>query len=185
VSDDNVGGYIFRGNFLLPAKDYKYREGTSHLVVHCSATKAHQDFGVDDIREWHVKDNGWLDVGYNFVIKRDGVIERGRPAMAVGSGVAGYNSHSLHVCLIGGIDNDGNAEDNFTDAQRKSLAFLLASLNKYVAPKAEVCGHRDFPGVQKACPSFDAKAWWKAVSSTEASANPPFMRLVRMDTFLN
>lgn len=189
-NEEIIDGFRFTGRFWLPLEQYTRRpDPVKHLVVHCADTKATWDGGVDQIRKWHIEDNGWSDVGYHFVIKRDGTIQRGRPVWAVGSGAAGYNSHSIHVCLVGGQDNAGNPEDNFRPIQKAACAFLLAALKRYVAPTAEVCGHRDFPGVKKACPSFDAKAWWRGETLKPAAMEPVkgfvFQQMVRGEVWLN
>jgi N-acetyl-anhydromuramyl-L-alanine amidase AmpD len=186
MADQIIGGFKFRGGFAKEPEEYPKRDGeVKHLVVHCSATKATADIGVDQIRKWHTEDNGWLDTGYHFVIRRDGTIERGRPHWAIGAGVAGYNSHSLHICLVGGIDNDGRAEDNFRPVQKAALAFLLALLLKSVAPTAKVCGHRDFPGVKKDCPSFDAIKWWSGPKAETKVEGVVFQQVTRGDVYLN
>jgi N-acetylmuramoyl-L-alanine amidase len=134
------------------------RKSTQFIVLHCSATRPIQDIGVKEIRAWH-RSKGWTDIGYHFVIRRGGNIERGRPVEEIGAHVQGYNSVSVGVCLVGGIDEfKWNPEDNFTKAQWASLKALVTTLReKY--PKAKIVGHRDFPGVAKACPCFEAKAW--------------------------
>lgn len=137
------------------------RKSTKYLVVHCSATRPSQDIGVKEIRGWH-KNQGWADVGYHYVIRRDGKVERGRAENLVGSHVAGRNSNSIGVCMVGGVsqNNFEKAENNFTPAQFASLKTLLNMLaDKYKG--AVVLGHRDFPKVSKACPSFDARDWAK------------------------
>ncbi|WP_391510057.1 N-acetylmuramoyl-L-alanine amidase, partial [Micrococcus luteus] len=85
------------------------------------------DIGVREIAQWH-KEQGWLAIGYHFVIRRDGTVEAGRDQEAVGSHVKGYNSTSVGVCLVGGIDAKGNHEANFTPAQMQSLRSLLVEL---------------------------------------------------------
>ena len=136
------------------------RKSTKYLVVHCSATRPSLDVGVKEIRQWH-KNQGWADIGYHFVIRRDGKVERGRAENLVGSHVAGRNSNSLGVCMVGGVSQkDIKPENNFTPAQFASLKTLLKMLSeKY--PGSVVLGHRDLPKVAKACPSFDARAWAK------------------------
>lgn len=137
------------------------RKSTKYLVVHCSATRPSLDVGVKEIRQWH-KNQGWADIGYHFVIRRDGNVERGRAENLVGSHVAGRNSNSLGVCMVGGVNQNDftKPENNFTPAQFASLKTLLKMLSeKY--PGSVVLGHRDFPKVAKACPSFDARAWAK------------------------
>lgn len=145
----------------MPKVAFKKRPKTDYLVVHCAATKANMDIGVREIRQWHVQ-QGWLDIGYHFVIRRDGTVENGRPFDVVGSHVKGYNERSLGICLVGGIDAYGNPENNFTPAQFESLVLVLKA-QKRGYPQAQIVGHRDlFSG--KACPSFDVGAWLKTVS---------------------
>lgn len=134
------------------------RRATNWIVLHCSATRAVQDIGAADIRKWH-KAQGWKDIGYHYVIRRNGKIETGRAANVAGSHVKGHNHDSVGICLVGGLNNKTFApENNFTPAQWASLKTLVARLARQY-PKAKVLGHRDFPGVQKACPCFNAKTW--------------------------
>lgn len=132
------------------------RMETTEIFVHCSATKASMDIGVREIRQWH-KEQGWLDVGYHFVIRRDGTVEEGRPVDVVGSHVKDWNSRSVGVCLVGGIDDKGKFVANFTEAQMHELRGLLqALLAKY--PTAKLMAHHLV--APKACPSFNLKHWW-------------------------
>jgi len=133
------------------------RKETSYIVVHCAATKPDQDIGAREIDAWHRK-NGWIGCGYHYVIRRDGTIERGRAEHAVGAHAEQVNQISVGVCLVGGLDASGKPAPDFAQPQWSSLRRLLADLcTRY--PKASVVGHRDIPGVAKACPSFDVKAW--------------------------
>lgn len=136
------------------------RKTTNRIVLHCSATRAIQNVGAADIRKWH-KAQGWSDIGYHYVIRRDGRVERGRAEDEVGSHVKGHNATSVGVCMVGGLNNvTWKPESNFTPAQWAALEKLVRSLTiRY--PLAKVLGHRDFPGVQKACPCFDARVWAK------------------------
>lgn len=139
----------------------KKRTKTDYIVIHCSATGDNMDIGAADIDKWHRK-NGWACIGYHYVIRRDGDVEEGRAVDVIGAHVAGYNEHSVAICMVGGVDaNDvSKAKNNFTEAQFTSLKSLLTVL-KMKYPNAKIQGHRDFPGVKKACPSFDVAAWLK------------------------
>jgi len=150
----------------------KSRAKTDYIVVHCAATPPTLDIGKVEIDRWH-RAQGWLMIGYHFVIRRDGTIEKGRDVDAIGSHVAGYNSTSVGISLVGGVDANGKPEDNFTSAQFAALAELLIELKaKY--PKADILGHRDFSPDRnkdgkitsnewlKACPSFDVREWLKS-----------------------
>lgn len=136
----------------MPSPNVKY------LVVHCSATKPSLDVGATEIDRWH-RAEGWFKIGYHYVIRRNGKIEPGRPCNEIGAHVSGYNGVSLGICLVGGVDDRGKAENNFTTQQFESLKVILNDL-KLRYPDAIVQGHRDFPNVKKDCPSFDVKKWW-------------------------
>ena len=139
------------------------RHTTDLIVVHCSATKASQDIGASEIRKWHTKDNGWSDIGYHQVIRRSGLIELGRPLHVVGAHAKGYNSRSIGVCLVGGIDENGDPEDNFTLGQMDALG-LTIEYWKRIYPAADVLGHCDLPGVSKACPCFNVRGWLSGIA---------------------
>lgn len=134
-------------------------EDVSHIVIHCSATPAKQNIGAKEITRWH-REQGWLTIGYHFVIRRDGTVEKGRDVSQIGAHAAGWNHRSLGICLVGGLDKNGKPEDNFTDDQYAALAELLLKLQPEYQ-KATVLGHRDLHGVKKDCPCFDVRAWAK------------------------
>ena len=137
------------------------------IVVHCSATKDGVDYGMEDIKKWHLQ-RGFKNIGYHFVIKLDGTIEIGRPLDKVGAHVSGYNSGSIGICYIGGLTKDNKASDTRTDKQKKSLLELIELLKKYINIK-EIKGHRDFSRdlnknskldafeYIKQCPCFEVK----------------------------
>jgi N-acetylmuramoyl-L-alanine amidase len=136
------------------------RKRTDHLVIHCSATRAVMDVGAADIRRWH-RAQGWSDIGYHYVIRRSGKLETGRPLETIGTHVKGHNTDSVGICLVGGLNNQTfKPENNYTPQQWDTLRKLLTGLLKKY-PKAKVLGHRDFAGVAKACPCFNAKTWAK------------------------
>jgi len=126
------------------------------LIVHCTATPEGRDVTVDTIRTWHVRDNGWRDIGYHYVIYRDGSIHTGRPVSQIGSHVAGKNTGSIGITYVGGVDRNMKPKDTRTPEQRAALRKLLADLTQQF-PITTIAGHNDFDK-RKACPSFDAKS---------------------------
>ena len=123
------------------------------IIVHCSATKEGGDFDVEDIRNWHVKGNKWNDVGYHYVIKLDGTIQKGRDVSIVGSHAYGYNKDSIGICYIGGLDSEGNAKDTRTKQQKDALRSLYLELfNLY---QCEIIGHNEVS--KKSCPCFNVQ----------------------------
>lgn len=131
------------------------------IIIHCSATRPSQDVSAEEIERWH-KGRGFWAIGYHYVIRRDGGIEKGRPDTIPGAHVNGVNHISLGICMAGGVTekNVNVAENNFTREQWLSLVELVDRL-KSEHPSARVIGHRDVPGVAKACPSFDVLDWYE------------------------
>lgn len=125
----------------------------NEIIVHCSATPDGKDYTVEDIDRWH-RQRGFAEIGYHYVIYRDGSIHAGRAEEKIGAHCIGHNRKSIGICYIGGVDKDGKTpKDTRTPEQRKALFQLLKMLKKKY-PSASIHGHRDF--AKKACPSFDA-----------------------------
>lgn len=130
------------------------------IVIHCSATPPTMDIGAKEIRSWHVNERKWRDIGYHFVVRRNGEVELGRPLDMQGAHARGHNKTSVGVCWVGGVDKDMNPENNMTREQESELWCTVQNLMlTYGIEKEHVVGHRDLPGVTKACPSFDVKEW--------------------------
>lgn len=126
------------------------------IVVHCTATTP--DAKVQDIQRYWKETLKWKNPGYHYLIKRDGQIVQLQDEALIANGVKGNNHNSIHVSYIGGVDKDGKPKDNRTPQQLEAMFEKLVELSeKY--PKAKIVGHRDFPGVKKACPSFDVRSW--------------------------
>ena len=149
------------------------RHRTDSIVIHCSATAPDSDIGVDEIDSWH-KARGWSGVGYHAVIRRDGQVEFGRHFDEPGAHVQGQNFRSVGVCLVGGVNEEAEPEDNFTEEQMESLLQTVQFL-RLAYPEATVLGHRDLSddldgdGVVeewewvKDCPCFDVRDWWNGI----------------------
>ncbi len=124
------------------------------IILHCSATREGQDVSVEAIRKWHLN-RGWSDIGYHYVIYLDGSIHEGRPVNRSGAHTKGYNSKSIGVCYIGGVEKDGKTpKDTRTPEQDTALTNLITALLE-MYPTATLHGHNEF--ANKACPSFDVQ----------------------------
>ena len=141
------------------------RRKIKEIIIHCSATPEGVDYTIDDIRKWH-KDRGWSDIGYHFVIYRDGTVMLGRSIALVGAHCLGHNANSVGICYIGGLENKPNipmgmqkTKDTRTEEQKNSLLSLLMTLKK-LYPEAKIYGHHDFDK-HRECPCFDAQAEYR------------------------
>ena len=137
------------------------RRKVNNIILHCSATPEGKDFTVENIRQWH-KAQGWSDIGYHWVIYRDGSINKGRDENLVGTHCAGHNSGSIGINYIGGVASDGKTpKDTRTQAQKKSLIKLVKELlEKYNLTLDNVHCHNDYTN-KKACPSFSRNTFIK------------------------
>ena len=129
------------------------------IIVHTAYTTPDMDIGVEEIRDWHVNGNGWSDIGYHYVIRRDGTVEDGRPVEKAGAHTLGQNADSIGICLVGGKEaSTGYSVFNYTLAQMGALLDLLEELVvEYSLVKQSIFGHNEFS--PKACPCFDVKAY--------------------------
>lgn len=120
------------------------------IILHCTATQESLPVSVDEIRQWHLK-RGWDDIGYHYVIQRDGQIELGRPVADQGAHVKGENVDSVGVAYVGGLTDNGEVADTMTSHQDMSFMMLVNSL-RVVFGHLSLHGHNEFS--IKACPSF-------------------------------
>lgn len=131
----------------------------NNLVLHCTATGT--DATVSAIKNYWKEHLGWNNPGYHYIIGRNGYRHILLDVNEIANGVAGHNEDSIHISYIGGIDEYGRAFDNRTrdqiQEQETLLRELLMILKEYQNKKPCILGHRDFEGVKKACPSFDAR----------------------------
>ena len=122
------------------------------IVIHCSATQSDRDYTVEQLLRDH-KVRGFRTIGYHFYITRDGELHRCRPVNQIGAHAAGWNDKSIGICYEGGLDEQGRPADTRTYEQKERLRELLWKLHT-LFPHAFIVGHRDLPGVKKACPCF-------------------------------
>tara|TARA_A100001015_G_C14469783_1_gene511252 strand:- start:113 stop:529 length:417 start_codon:yes stop_codon:yes gene_type:complete len=128
---------------MLKSEDIKF------LIIHCSDTPDDKNIDASYIHEMHLN-FGWDGIGYHKIIKRNGLIENGRPEFWIGAHVKGLNEKSLGVCLLGKKD--------FTVKQFNSLKKVL-KLWKKKYPNAKIFGHCEVVKTNKTCPNFDVQGW--------------------------
>jgi N-acetylmuramoyl-L-alanine amidase len=128
------------------------------IIIHCSATKEGQDISVENIRYWHVEENGWSDIGYHFIVDINGFLHEGRDIDIQGAHTKGENKDSVGICYIGGLSEDMAWKDTRNKRQKDTLEIIIKYI-KNLYPEAKVYGHNDFS--EKDCPCFDAKEEYK------------------------
>lgn len=133
-----------------------------YIAIHCTATQ--QTATVAAIQRYWRDSLGWKAPGYHLLIEPNGTIHQLLDFNGVANGVRGFNKDSVHISYIGGVNKAGRALDNRTDAQKKAILECIDRVIEWSDNKCLIIqGHRDFPNVKKACPSFDAKAEYRGI----------------------
>ena len=151
---DGTGSYKFG---VIPTEqqlEAELRSATreiTEVVIHWSATFLDQDIGANEIHKWHTQ-VGYDGIGYHYVIRKDGTIERGRPIQKTGAHakVNGHNIRSIGLCLVGGyaapselaLQNPPTQTgvESFTVPQQASLFLFLRTFYR-IWPGGQVFGH--------------------------------------------
>jgi len=101
------------------------------------------------IQSFHINSRGWCDIGYNYLVSRDGRIWRGRGATTVGAHVAGSNTGNIGVSFMGTHTSTAPTATQMCNTakllRRLSMDFGGVDLNR-----TDVKGHRQYGGT--ACP---------------------------------
>ena len=147
----------------------------NEIIIHCADTPASWGGNMtpeqqrDEIRRWHVEERGWSDIGYHYVITRNGVVVQGRNLDKIGAHVKGHNKGTIGICLVGG--KGGTAHDkfreNFTKEQDFALRKLIDELKDRFVSINKVSGHNEYAA--KACPCFNVSEWLTGGMSSQKS----------------
>lgn len=135
------------------------------LIWHSTDTPADRIVTMDDVYQWHVVENGWSAPGYAGLVLRDGSIQLGRDLDGdgdvtdeIGAHAAGFNRESIGWAYAGGRGPNGQPQFNATPEMLAMMKFITDETEARF-PGIETIGHCDLPGVKKACPVFDVRAW--------------------------
>lgn len=129
------------------------------LTIHCAATPEGRAVRASEISKWDRAKFG--QVSYHWVIELDGTMHRTLADSERGAHVAKANTGNIGICYVGGCDKSMQPKDTRTPEQKKALRTLVRTYRERY-PGIIVRGHRDWPNVAKACPSFDVAAWLAA-----------------------
>ena len=128
------------------------RNKTDTIVIHCADTPADMDIGAETIRKWHTEERKFDDIGYHWVIRRDGTLDPGRAIELQGAHAVAVNGTSVGICLVG-------RGDNFTEQQFITLHNLINTTKDMYGDDLEIIGHSDVEPNKPHCPGFDVKEW--------------------------
>lgn len=161
----------------------------THLIVHHSAGHTNSnDFAAVVRSYWTLhttSPRNWADIGYNWLIDRNGVLYQGRAFATsgnmnvIGAHVGGRNSFTMGVCVIGDYSNTMPTATSLTQlrtvlawkANERSIDVLGIS-TQAGEQKRNISGHQDMTATQ--CPGFTFYRHLPTMRDrTNAYLNPP------------
>lgn len=126
----------------------KPRRFVNRVFIHCSASDRPEHDNAETIRGWHVKERGWQDIGYHFVITKSNGIQVGRDIEKKPAAQAGHNDGTIAICLTG--------NDHFSAAQKEDLRDLCRAIDQAYNGSITFHGHKEVCA-GKTCPNFEYK----------------------------
>lgn len=113
-----------------------------YIIIHHSLTKDGTQVDWKAIKDYHVKEKGWNDIGYHYGI--EGVsnaylLMKGREESTEGAHCkeGGMNKKSLGICFVGNFDKDEVPEKQW----KLGVKFVKELMIKYKIPSINVLGH--------------------------------------------
>ena len=136
----------------------------TEVVTHWTAHFLNQGYiGSEEVEKIHIE-KGFSTIGYHYVIKRDGTLQRGRPVNRPGAHALEneHNKYSIGIAFVAGYNcNSGNPDylnyvsaESITGEQWKTLDQFLKAFY-VVYPGGQVWGHNDTDPGNKIDPGID------------------------------
>lgn len=105
----------------LSFKNTSNRTGDiKYIVVHHTES---ENTTINDIHQWHIN-NGFGGIGYNFYIRKDGTIYKGRDVNKQGAHCIGKNNDSIGIALEGNFNITQPTNEQIVSLLRVSLMLL-------------------------------------------------------------
>lgn len=157
--DEPMSGLNIIDAGLKFAGTLQKRSMTDLIILHHAAGQG----SVEAVHNYHLS-LGWKGIAYNYYVRRDGSIYRGRPEDTVGGHTSGYNSRSVGICAEGNFENESMSE-----AQREALrALVLDVRSRY--PDTRTVRHRDLAAT--ACPGANYPFEYIAAAGPDPDDTP-------------
>lgn len=121
--------------------NYNKMQEIEGIVLHNSGVTVLQS--VETIHNYH-KNKGWAGIGYQYYVRKDGSVYRGRPENMAGAHCPGVNSTSIGICAEGNFN-----EEIMSEVQKQSIIDLIKDIKSRYNIKW-IKGHRDI--LATSCP---------------------------------
>ena len=110
-----------------PAKGVRAAHSPTKITIQHTVTRPNINgpSAMREVQAWHMDQHGWADIGYHYVVARDGTIYEGTPVAHQGAHLAGKNAGNLGVALVGNFQTETPSH-----AQFNATAHLVRYLSK-------------------------------------------------------
>lgn len=122
--------------------NYSSMKEVEGIVLHNSGVLVLQT--VETIHNYHKNTKGWAGIGYQYYVRKDGSIYRGRPENMAGAHCPGVNSTSIGICAEGNFN-----EETMSDVQKNAIIELVKDIKSRHNIKW-IKGHREV--IATSCP---------------------------------
>ena len=151
--------YIIDKNLIFKGVKKKFQKQPTKIVLHHSGASADQT--VEQIHDYHINHNGWIGIGYNFLVDKNGNIFKGRGIEYVGAHCKGFNEIAMGICAIGNMDTK-----KMPEAQKAGIIKLIKDIEVYYPSIVEINGHRELAATD--CPGKNYPL--EEIKNTESEA---------------
>ena len=138
------------GQLAEELKETKVTRGIQEVVLHHTwsptAAQYRGQATWEAIRNYHVKERGWSDIGYHYGIGPDGTVWRLRPVTKSGAHVLNRNQHTVGVAMIGNFD----VEDPMKNGLPVAAQVVRVLVDRFKLKPENIRFHREF--ANKICP---------------------------------
>ena len=150
----------------LQAEFKNVNREVTEIVVHWTETPTNKNIGPEEINKIHLE-SGLNGIGYHYVIRRDGSLQRGRPINIQGehAPVNKHNERSIGIVFVGGINVPSGTSnlENFISVQsltRSQFNTFDHLCRAFFArfPGGQAVGHNDIDPIEDD-PGFNVREY--------------------------
>ena len=87
------------------------------VAIHHSAIPLFTNETMRSVQDLHMDTNQWADIGYHYAVDKDGILYEGRDIRVRGASVAGFNTGTIGVVVMGNFEVDSPLEVQLTSLQ--------------------------------------------------------------------
>jgi hypothetical protein len=152
----SFGGVTVNPRSAWGAKAPNCRSSTvpQRFTIHHTVTPTNDTMTPESrlrqIQAFHMNSRGWCDIGYNFLMSRDGRLWEGRGAKTLGAHAGGDNGNNMGISVIGTYMTVG-----INAAQMTGISSLIRGMSqdfRITVSSTTVKGHRQVGTTATSCP---------------------------------